>query len=156
MADRELEELRARQNGMPPNFHGWRMICTCCGCAPKDKSCKFNCVCHAAPGADAAGQKVSDEKSDCRLESCIGADAEVRERDSTPDATCPRCGWYTKDSGECQRLREALRKIADPIASMRSDAEAQGAKLNGMMAVQLAADANYLKGIAAEALKESQ
>ncbi len=46
-------ELRARQNGMPPNFHGWRMICACCGCAPKDKSCKFNCVCHHAPGADA-------------------------------------------------------------------------------------------------------
>ena len=51
-----------------------------------------------------------------------------------------------------QELSEALREIVDPISRMRAEADRQGDKLNGAMAVRLADDANYLKGIAVKAL----
>lgn len=48
--------------------------------------------------------------------------------------------------------RAALERIANPIAHMQRRAEAEGLVLNGMMAVAMASDHNYLKGLAKEAL----
>lgn len=56
---------------------------------------------------------------------------------------------------EIKRLGEALREIAEPVAFMRKRAESDGHKLNGRMAVSLSDDANFLKSIAREALKEA-
>ena len=76
----------------------------------------------------------------------------------TEDQTLERANSLLIDS-EHRALRErlamyeaALRKIANPIAWMRQDAEAQGMKLNGAMAITLAEDHNYLKQIAESAL----
>lgn len=53
---------------------------------------------------------------------------------------------------EVERLREALGKIANPIAALRKEAKSQGARLDGMMACRLAESANYLSGIARKAI----
>ena len=49
-------------------------------------------------------------------------------------------------------LREALNKIADPIAFLRQEALASDAQLIGSVAVQVSEDANWLKSVAREAL----
>lgn len=46
---------------------------------------------------------------------------------------------------------EALEEISDPIRFMRERLE-EGGQLDGMVAVQLAKDAEYLRGIATAAL----
>lgn len=51
-----------------------------------------------------------------------------------------------------KELEEALDKIANPIKYMRIEAEKQGGKLDGYMAIQLSKDANYLQSIAKEFL----
>lgn len=53
---------------------------------------------------------------------------------------------------ENKRLRDALTAIAFPIEHMQKEAEREGFKINGHMAVQLADSAAYLKGLAKEAL----
>jgi hypothetical protein len=53
---------------------------------------------------------------------------------------------------ERDRFRDALREIVDPISAMRQLAADEGARLDGMMAVTLAKDPEYLKGIARAAL----
>lgn len=55
---------------------------------------------------------------------------------------------------ELAEAREALDEIAFPISAMRKRAEAEGSKLDGMMANYLAKDPEYLRGIAVSALKE--
>lgn len=59
---------------------------------------------------------------------------------------------------ECERLRkdvtalvDALEEISDPIRFMK-ERLGEGERLNGMVAVQLAEDASYLRGIARAAL----
>lgn len=52
------------------------------------------------------------------------------------------------------RLEEALESIADPIAYMRKAAKASGSTLNGMIAMQMANDANWLKEVARIALSD--
>lgn len=54
---------------------------------------------------------------------------------------------------EIDRLNEALDHIANPIAHMQAEAKRYGMKLNGQMAVQLAADAHYLREIAQKAMR---
>lgn len=49
---------------------------------------------------------------------------------------------------------DALAKIANPIKWLQIDAENQGAKLNGSVAVQLSKDPEYLRSIAETALNE--
>ena len=49
------------------------------------------------------------------------------------------------------KLVQALEEISSPIRFMRERLE-EGEQLNGVMAVQLAQDAEYLKGIAIAAL----
>ena len=49
-------------------------------------------------------------------------------------------------------FREALEEIVNPIAAMQRKAEAEGAKIDGMMANALSRNPEYLKGIASAAL----
>lgn len=53
---------------------------------------------------------------------------------------------------ENKRLRAALEEIANPIAAFQRKAKAEGAKVNGSMAVMLSNDPGYLKEIARKAL----
>jgi chromosome segregation ATPase len=57
---------------------------------------------------------------------------------------------------EIERLREALQEIAEPIPFMRKRAEAEGAKINGPMAVALAGDHQFLKSVARAALAQAE
>jgi hypothetical protein len=52
------------------------------------------------------------------------------------------------------RFVAALDEIANPIKHMQIRAEADGAQLNGMMAIQIAKDPEYLKQIAARVLNQ--
>lgn len=53
---------------------------------------------------------------------------------------------------ELDRLREALEEIVKPVEFMRRRADAAGSKLDGFMAITLAKDPEYLRGIARAAL----
>lgn len=55
--------------------------------------------------------------------------------------------------GQVERLRAGLDEICHPIVAMRRRAEAEGAKLDGHMAVALANDPHYLAGIARATLE---
>ena len=48
----------------------------------------------------------------------------------------------------------ALQKIANPIKYLQDEAEKDGAKLDGYMAIQLTEDANFYQEIARKALEE--
>ena len=54
------------------------------------------------------------------------------------------------------KLLEALEKIANPIKYLREDAEKQGAVLNGVAAIALAKDGDWLSEIAKKAIAEWQ
>lgn len=65
----------------------------------------------------------------------------------------------SREQADPSVLLEALEKINDPIAFLRKEAEAEGCKLNGHIALQLADDAHWLRDIADKALttyKESK
>lgn len=51
-------------------------------------------------------------------------------------------------------MRQALEKIANPIAYLQQEAKDQGGQLDGMGAIALANNANWLSSIAARALHE--
>lgn len=51
------------------------------------------------------------------------------------------------------RLTEALDEIANPFKYMQLRAEKEGASINGMMAMQIEKDPEYLKSIARKALE---
>ena len=55
---------------------------------------------------------------------------------------------------ECERLRDALGDVVNPLAKLRRDAEAQGARLSGM-AYQIANDLAFVQKIAADALSST-
>lgn len=77
-------------------------------------------------------------------------------------------GWTVEDSGtnltywqwlsessspcQCERYREVLEKIANPIAAFRKELK-EGEQLNGEYAIRLSNDANYLKKLASDALE---
>lgn len=78
---------------------------------------------------------------------------------------CPGCGdcggreqaadLLTKNKilvSENKRLRAALQKIVQPIKTMQQEAEEKGYRLNGGMAVALAADPNWYREVAKKAL----
>lgn len=48
----------------------------------------------------------------------------------------------------------ALQKIANPIKYLQDEAEKEGARLDGYMAIQLTKDANFYQEIARKALEE--
>ncbi len=64
-----------------------------------------------------------------------------------PDTPAPQTQMTGQDA-----FREALEEIVNPIAAMQRRAEAEGAKIDGIMANVLARDPEYLKGIARAAL----
>lgn len=75
------------------------------------------------------------------------------ENDKTPET---REAGQTAGVGTGDLVRhliQSLRDIADPISKMRRELP-EGAQLNGMMAVTLSGDANYLKESARKALRE--
>ena len=53
-----------------------------------------------------------------------------------------------------EKYKDALEKIANPIGWMQNDAEKRGLRLDGMWAIKLAEDHNYLREIASKALSE--
>jgi len=53
-----------------------------------------------------------------------------------------------------EKAKEALNKIYNPIGWMQNDAEKRGLRLDGMWAIKLAEDPNYLRKIANTALFE--
>ncbi|MFA5195583.1 MAG: hypothetical protein WC401_07275 [Bacteroidales bacterium] len=54
-----------------------------------------------------------------------------------------------------EKQREALRKIAFPLKYLKDKADKEGAIFNGMMALQICQDANWLKQIAKDCLMET-
>lgn len=54
-----------------------------------------------------------------------------------------------------EKLREALDRIARPIYWMQKEAEENGSKINGRMALEISNDPEYLKSIARTALENS-
>ena len=52
-------------------------------------------------------------------------------------------------------LKNALWRIANPVAAFQEDAKKDGAEINGHAAVQMSNDANILKRWASSALQES-
>lgn len=62
----------------------------------------------------------------------------------------------TSEREKTKQLIDALEKIANPIKYIRQEAEKEGGALNGVMAIQISNDANYLKGIAQAALTNYQ
>jgi hypothetical protein len=54
-----------------------------------------------------------------------------------------------------EKQREALSKIAFPLKYLKDKADKEGATLNGMMALQICQDANWLKQIAEDCLMET-
>jgi len=55
---------------------------------------------------------------------------------------------------ELQIAIEALDRISRPLHYLEMEAEAEGASLNGAVAIQLCNDASWLKEIASKALDE--
>lgn len=55
-------------------------------------------------------------------------------------------------NGLTEAQRDALEEIADPIGHMQQRAKEEGRKIDGHMAIVLSNDAEYLKGIARNAL----
>lgn len=53
-------------------------------------------------------------------------------------------------------LREAIENIANPIEYLRKEAEKEGGKLDGMYAVYMAKDGNWLQEMARKALVKVQ
>lgn len=51
-------------------------------------------------------------------------------------------------------MKQALQKIANPIAYLQQEAEEQNGQLDGMRAIALANNANWLSSVAARALHE--
>ena len=54
-----------------------------------------------------------------------------------------------------EKQREALSKIAFPLKYLKDKADKEDATLNGMMALQICQDANWLKQIAEDCLMET-
>ena len=54
-----------------------------------------------------------------------------------------------------ETFRQALEAIANPLIHLQRKADESGARLNGMGALALCNDPNYLRGIARKALEEA-
>lgn len=57
------------------------------------------------------------------------------------------------DTSNEEKYREALEKIAYPITHLQKEAAKEGCKLDGVAAVSLAKDSNWLSSIAKKALE---
>lgn len=55
-----------------------------------------------------------------------------------------------------EKLKEGLEKIQNPVLYLQKQAEASGAKMDGLMAVALSKDCEWLKNIAYETLKSCE
>ena len=69
--------------------------------------------------------------------------------------TAQKCGMLPSELlRQRDELREALERIANPIAYMERNLK-EDERLNGMMAIQISNNAEYLKGIAEAAIKNT-
>lgn len=66
------------------------------------------------------------------------------------------CNNYYKLKEQNEKLKEALEKIQNPVLYLQKQAEASGAKIDGLMAVALSKDCEWLKNIAYETLKSCE
>tara|TARA_R110000868_G_scaffold247511_3_gene503881 strand:+ start:1497 stop:1889 length:393 start_codon:yes stop_codon:yes gene_type:complete len=57
---------------------------------------------------------------------------------------------------EVERLRGALNQIADPLKYMQNKAKEEGVDVNGIFLIELCKNAEFLKGMAIEALNPKQ
>jgi len=70
--------------------------------------------------------------------------------------TAQKCGLLPSELlKQRDELREALERIANPIAYMERNLK-EDERLNGMMAIQISNNAEYLKGIADAAIKNTE
>lgn len=83
---------------------------------------------------------------------CILIDFE--NNDKTLDEAAKEILLLFSDSKRCETLAiAALDKIAHPIKYLQNEAEKDGCKLNGYMAIQLTQNPNFYIEIAEKALK---
>ena len=83
---------------------------------------------------------------------CLLIDFE--NNDKTLDEAAKEILLLFSDSKRCETLAiAALDKIAHPIKSLQKEAEKDGCKLNGCMAIQLTQNPNFYIEIAEKALK---
>lgn len=66
------------------------------------------------------------------------------------------CNNYYKLKEQNEKMKEALEKIQNPIMYLQRQAEANWASLDGIMAVALSRDCEWLKSIAYDALKSCE
>lgn len=66
------------------------------------------------------------------------------------------CNNHYRLKEQNEKLLSALEKIENPILFLQKEAKSQGASLNGLMAVALSKDCEWLKSIASEAIKSCQ
>ena len=59
-------------------------------------------------------------------------------------------------SKQVAKLQLTLQEIVNTIKFLQQRADEQGVKLNGLFAINLAMDAGYLKGLAKQALAETE
>lgn len=72
------------------------------------------------------------------------------------DFVLEACNNYYKLKEQNEKLKEALEKIQNPVLYLQKQAEASGAKIDGLMAVALSKDCEWLKNIAYETLKSCE
>ena len=70
------------------------------------------------------------------------------------EAMCSAKFQITEFKKKLETTKQALQKIANPISFMREEAEKNGYKLDGVMAIKLSEDHNYLKEIARQAIEK--
>lgn len=67
----------------------------------------------------------------------------------------PTAEWLDESfSCPCERYKEALERISNPIRYLQQEADITGAKLDGVMAIKLSEDANWLQKLASAALTQ--
>ena len=78
------------------------------------------------------------------------------EIEGTAEFIAEACNNYYKLKEQNDKLKEALEKIQNPVMYLQKQAQASGSKLDGLMAVALSKDCEWLKGIEFEALKSCE
>lgn len=131
-------------------------ICAACGDATG----------HAGYGEDSIGYvdgMIGPLCEECnerlRLEIVVDEPIELALREQVREVELENMALAEQLAACRALLREAcetLRKIAWPIDALREDAAREGKQIDGMMACLLAADGNYLRGIAEKAYQRAR
>jgi hypothetical protein len=76
--------------------------------------------------------------------------------DDTVKFIVEACNNYYRLKEHNEKLLSALEKIQNPVLYLQKQAQSQGASFDGLMAVALSKDCEWLKSIAYEAIKSCQ